>query len=390
MKNENAFFDKFHIGTYFLQANARSEQHIKELAECNIDLVFGMDTDIAVLDLLHKYEINAVVSGILPGWFGGNGQNAGTMSKSNPEEAYRTCARLFVDHPAIVGIDIGDEPSSLDFPYYGKIVSLLTDYFPNKFLYLNLYPSYGLSAGTSKLQVEAELGKITYREYLKAYCDNVDLPYISLDHYVYSSNVEQFLADLSDAASCCKEYNRKLMVVLQVNSNKKEEFLSLEQLRFQAFCALAYGASVISWACYCAGWWYNQVLDDSGNKTEQYEKLKRVNCEVRNFSTEYVHYSWIETHSLDNHTSLSFDNFEEVTSSEQAVLGIFENGEGEKGILYTLLDYEGKDGTLCFQYHGSKPLYCRSMEGRKELFPLSNNTYRISYETPQPFFLFCE
>ena len=67
-EKSNNFFDDFHIGAYYLQRNARTEQHVKDLSDCGIDLVFGMDND----------------------------------------------------HPAIIGIDAGDESSALDFPYYGS------------------------------------------------------------------------------------------------------------------------------------------------------------------------------------------------------------------------------------------------------------------------------
>jgi hypothetical protein len=40
----NNYFDKFHIGTYYFQKNARTEQGVKDLSESGIDLVFCIDT----------------------------------------------------------------------------------------------------------------------------------------------------------------------------------------------------------------------------------------------------------------------------------------------------------------------------------------------------------
>lgn len=384
------FFQNFHIGTYCLQKNARTEEHIKALSECGIDFVIGIDHDVKALDLFYKYGVSVALSGLFPGWFGGNGAEAGNMHIKNPENTYINAARHFVDHPAIALIDIGDEPSSLDFPYYGKIVDMLTEHFPQKLLYLNIYPSYGMLADSGKLQAEAELGTTTYQEYLRIYCQNIDLPYISFDHYVYSSNTEVFLSDLSNVALCCKEYGKKLMIVLQVNSKEKESPLSIAQLRFQAFCALSFGASSITWACYSAGWWYNNVLDSVGNKTEQYEKLKKVNAEIRELCTEYMNYTWVENSFLDKEHICSFGDFFEISSSVCATVGLFQNNDDGAGMFYNPLNQEEEKAVIRFKYRGSKQLYCRTTTGRYELAPLPDGGYLLCREKPQPFFIFCE
>ena len=133
---------KINIGTYCLQSYARSEAHIRDLRECGIDFVIGMQsTDTATLDLMAQYGVGCVANGVLPGWWGGNGERAGQLSQINPMKSYEAGAANFKDHPAIWGIDIGDEPSALDFPYYGRVYSKVNAMFPNQFTYLNLYPN---------------------------------------------------------------------------------------------------------------------------------------------------------------------------------------------------------------------------------------------------------
>ena len=95
----DGFFDKFHIGTYCLLQNARDEEHVRELAECGIDLIFYVNNDRALLDLLKEHGVSAVVNGVLPGWFGGDGKNAGKMHEINTEDAYTMRAQSFTDHP---------------------------------------------------------------------------------------------------------------------------------------------------------------------------------------------------------------------------------------------------------------------------------------------------
>ena len=108
--------NRVNIGAYILNPYARTETHIKDVKECGIDFIVCMGNDRAALDLFHKYDLGAVVSGVLPGWWGGDGNNAGKLCEINPMEKYIEAAKNFCDHPAIWGIDVGDEPSALDFP----------------------------------------------------------------------------------------------------------------------------------------------------------------------------------------------------------------------------------------------------------------------------------
>ena len=79
---------KLNIGAYCLAPYARTEQHIKELAECGIHLVICVDYDLPTLDLLEKYHVGAIVHTDMPGWWGGDGSNAGTMEQTNPFPLY--------------------------------------------------------------------------------------------------------------------------------------------------------------------------------------------------------------------------------------------------------------------------------------------------------------
>jgi hypothetical protein len=54
---------------------------------------------------------------------------------------------------------------------------------------------------------------------------------------------------------------------------------------------MAFGAESLTWACYTAGWWDNQVVDKQGNKTQQYDKLKKVNSEIHRFGPRYMLYT---------------------------------------------------------------------------------------------------
>ena len=305
--------NKLLIGTYILDVYARSEKHIKELKECNVDFIVALRNDITkeTLDLLQKYGVGCDLTGTVPGWWGGDGSNAGKFESRVPLEMYEKAAENFTDHPAVWMIDIGDEPSALDFEYYGKVVAKVKELFPNQVPYLNLYPNYASVAQNTSEQTVNQLGTATYEEHIRRYVEEIDLPYISYDFYVYSLGRDgqgKMYDNFRIVADACRRTGKDFWYVPQCNGMRPTDFTSEEQMRFQALCALCYGATAINWACWTAGWWNNQILDKNGEKTEQYGKLAAVNAELASFGPHYMKYRNVATHMI------GFGNMESVTA----------------------------------------------------------------------------
>ncbi len=287
--------DRLLLGAYILQPYAQTEKHIKELSECGIEMIVCFaPKDRSVLDLLEKYHVGCIITGILPGWWGGDGTKAGTLHERSPIEIYEKKAAEFVDHPAVWGVDIGDEPSALDFDHYGKIARTVDLCYENQLPYLNLYPNYASVAANTEDQTMCQLGTATYAEHIQKYIEKVDLPYISYDFYPYSLpesiGIGKMLDNFRIVADACRKTGRDFWYIPQVNGLHETDFTSEDMLRYQAYIALCYGATVINWACYTGGWWCNNVLDKEGNKTEQYDKLKHINEELRRFGEIYMKY----------------------------------------------------------------------------------------------------
>ena len=337
---------RLNIGVYHLKEYARTEQHVRDLSDCGIDFVICLDNDRPTLDLLAKYGVGAIVSGIVPGWWGGDGNNAGTMAERNPLSGYDKCAESFEDHPAVWGIDIGDEPSALDFPHYGRVYDRVNTLFPKQFPYLNLYPNYASVAENNAQQTVNQLGTATYAEHIERYCQCVPADYLCYDFYLYAINVPKAYENLRIVSDACLRTGRSMWIVLQVNSNRAAEWITENGLRFQAYTAMAFGAENITWACYTAGWWHNQVLDEKGEKTEQYDKLKTVNGEIRTIGEEYMKYRRVSTHFVgfegtdwlsgvgqESRPALSTGVFVAVTADDPIVVGEMVSRTGDSRAL---------------------------------------------------------
>ena len=356
---------RLQIGVYHLAPYARTQAHIKDLADCGIDFVIGLNNDRTVLDLFSKYGVGAVVSGEVPGWWGGFGGNAGTMETTNPLEKYDASAAKFVDHPAIWGIDVGDEPSALDFPHYGKVIDRVTHGFPNQFAYLNIYPNYGVVPENTVEQILSQLGTPDYEAYIDAYCRHISSDYLCFDFYPYAVSVAQLYENLQVVSKACLENHKSMWIVLQVNSKHKEEWISENNLRFQTYTAMAFGAENIIWACYTAGWWHNQVLDEKGEKTQQYEKLKKVNGEIKKIATEYMKYRPVATYFV---------------SSEAAAIGDFEkiHAEGGESLVIGQMISRQEDGSCALMVCGADDPYDTSPKSYRILFRTDRRVRVIS------------
>ena len=169
-------------------------------------------------------------------------------------------------------------------------------------LYLNLYPNYASVAQNTGKQTINQLGTKTYAEHVEVYCREVPLDYISYDFYPYMSaqaGTDRFLSKMYDnflvVADACHRTKKSFWYIPQVNSRDGMSPTSENRLRFQVNAALSFGAEAITWACWCKGWWTNNVLDAAGQQTEQYEKLKRVNAELKTLGPQYMRFRNVAT-----------------------------------------------------------------------------------------------
>ena len=319
------------IGTYCLQPYARSETHVRALADAGVDYLCATPADRALLDLCEKYGLGVFASGVLPGWWGGNGDSAGTLAEKAPVSLYEEAAARLEDHPALWGLDMGDEPSAMDFPHYGRLFEAMKRLFPRHFPYLNLYPNYASVPENTAGETRSQLGVPTYQAYIDEYARRVPSDYICYDYYMYAVTIAGAYENLRIVANKCRETGRDLWIVLQVNSNRPSEWISLAQLRHQAYTAMAFGAKSVNWACWTAGWWHNQVLDEAGRPTRQYARICVMNRELHAMGEAYMRYQNRSTHFVGD---MPPERLEGVNQAAESSLdaGAFRDVRGEGGL----------------------------------------------------------
>lgn len=276
------------IGAYCVNGQCWTDEHFQAIKDCYIDLIPNGSYNTTFLDLCEKYGIK-VLADFLPSWFVGSIEARGQIANNIPLGTYIEKAKSYVDHPAIAGFHICDEPHEEDYPHLELLRQEAEKLFPDKFLYINLCPS-GINSGGYGYAPGYE-----FYDYINDYNNEVGTDYISFDKYTLTSvqNGLYLLGGFAIMGETTRNAGKDFWYIPQVSSDKPDVWVTTQQLRYQAFNAMAFGVKAINWACWTAGWWSadNQVVDSKGNITEQYEKLKTVNYEIKALSNVYMKYT---------------------------------------------------------------------------------------------------
>ena len=410
---------KFHIGGYYLMKCAIDEDHIRDVRDCGIDYIYGIEANPPqmreVFDLFGKYGLTAFIGG----WPNPKPATRGKFAETTPLEKLDECAEQirangYLDYPAYQGVYTGDEPSAVDFPHLGKVIAREQELMPDLLPYLNLYPSYATVYEDEGASSKSQLGTRSYREYIDLYCKYIPLDYISLDFYLYGPPdehlLDRFYSNCQIVADACRRTDREFWFIPQVNSRRADDPPSVNKLRFQAYSAMAFGCVNLNWACYSTGWWTNNVLDRAGNKSVQYEKLKQVNGEIRrvapkfmrfrNVATEYVGFdSQPEALKLVTEKkpvkSLDFCQFKDLCAEDRKALlvGCMTPRKGDSDVRALFVcaaddpfDKAQKSRTVKFRCE-SRRIRAFGGHGKVELKKLAHGVYSFPIESNEAVFV---
>lgn len=198
----------------------------------------------------------------------------------------------------IKGIHIKDEPNKEDMTKLAndELIEDFKKVYPDTKYMINLIPETAIALRDYD----------SYKEMLEHYGNDImskfENPYICVDCYLYSDGYmvgRNILNNYNQIANTAKKYNAETTFILQ--SSAGNEFLDTlceEDIRQQAYLAIAFGADNIQYYCYSVpvDQAYDYcILNSDGTPSVIYDGIKNVNAEIQSFASVALAYNWNQT-----------------------------------------------------------------------------------------------
>jgi hypothetical protein len=207
--------------------------------------------------------------------------------RSNPEQT----VRLFMNHPAMGGYYIYDEPQISLFPELKKWCAQIQSIDKKGLLYVNIWPDF---AGPENI------GKAGYREFVRTLIRELPIQVLSFDYYPVLANhlSKSWFQNLEVIAQESQRSGVPFWAFALTSNYDQEHIMpqTLAALRLQAFCNLAYGAQGI---CYYEYWDRTPKtaaqeddrggpLSAIGKRTVVFDRIKLVSAEIQALSPVFL------------------------------------------------------------------------------------------------------
>ena len=215
-------------------------------------------------------------------------------------ETEKTVKR-FMNHPAIAGYDLRDEPRRKDFPELGEWVRKIQAIDNKNFCYVNLLPN---QAGKDWW------GTDTYLEHVQLFISEVPVPILSFDHYpLILDQAEnrvirrEWYDNLETFSNEARKAGKPFWAFALTSAHKNGLTMyypipTLAELKLQVFSNLAYGAQGIQYFTYWTPMSSRNTFYDfhhgpidfySKKRTEIYDYIKEINSEIKKLSGVFLH-----------------------------------------------------------------------------------------------------
>ena len=278
--------------------NFFSEERIKEVTDCGIDLVMGaydVPTNRKAMEYCEKLGVKYML-------YDGRIQQA-IRDPEKADELISAVCRDYKDCPALHSYFVTDEPNASAFPALSAVVAAFKKYDPDRLAYINLFPNYAN---------EEQLGTPTYEEHLRQYMEIVKPELLSYDHYhlltpnrpetpvnitdpreaaIYASaqkktDREGFYDNIEAVRRFGLEYGVPYMLIILLTEHGPYRYLTRAEISFEIWQTLAYGCSALSYFTYWTPgddpvWHFrNGIISADGEKCDHYWDVQALNREI--------------------------------------------------------------------------------------------------------------
>jgi hypothetical protein len=186
-------------------------------------------------------------------------------------------AKQVGSNPAAIGFFLRDEPHAALMPGLARVANIAREMMPGKWPYVNLFP-YRVNP--------ARLGTDNYDQYVRLLTDTVGQPFLSYDNYslVGGEMLDYFYTNLEIVRRLSIETKTPFWNCILANAHFNYMEPSDATFHLQVYATLAYGGRGIQYFTYFApevGNYRLAAVDQFGNQTPTWERLRRINLEIQ-------------------------------------------------------------------------------------------------------------
>ena len=312
------------------------EAQIAEIAECGYNqIILVKPDDDALFHNIAKWMAKYELRGLWYHW------SLALEQWQADGNQFRDIEDEYMDSSVVWGHLLKDEPNVTMYNDLKTMQDIYAAAHPGKVPYVNLFPNY---ANADQMKVE------TYQEYVDLFFDTLNPGYASFDTYplnVGNKIIDNYFVNLDVFSTACRENNVPFAVYIQTVSFATSKRTPIEpEMRWQAYNALAFGASNIEYFTYrtpnsSTENFKNALIDRDNQKTERWYGAQNVNRELAAMGDAFMQYRHLGCWGVNMQNApkyFCFDNqyagFDAigkitVTDDNALLMGAFEAKEGD-------------------------------------------------------------
>ncbi|GAB1452164.1 hypothetical protein MASR2M47_22200 [Draconibacterium sp.] len=266
------------LAWYSIPANETTVERYREMKDAGINLSLSFFSNIdemqKALDVADKAGVKMLV--------------ACPELKTETEKT----VRRFMDHPAVAGYHLIDEPNLSLFPELSNWARKIQSIDNKHFCYVNLFPNYADSM---------QLGTNKYIEYVQEYIRQIPVRIISFDFYpVFKDRLSKTWYQNLELISAEAKKADKPFWAFALTTNYDNDHVTpqtLAAIRLQVYSNLAYGAQGIQYFTYWSATSVNAPsgedqrgapISATGKRSVVYDRVKQMSREIQNLSGVFL------------------------------------------------------------------------------------------------------
>lgn len=324
--------------------NHQTDEQYKLIKESGINTIYGLyeRSDVSqqnvfkALELAQKYGIGYLA----------RDSRIGVLAED--ESKLETEMNKYLAYDSFAGCLIRDEPSQTDFAGMVTGRKAFRSKYSKYCYYSNLFPNYASESQLSGINTNA----ITYEQYVESYLKTVGPQFLSFDFYGLEKNFPEISDGYFDQLEVASRLADKYKVpfwcfVTTCKFSNNCRIPNEVDMKWQVGSNLVYGAKGIQYFCYMTPYeepsWGGNMVNSSGEKTEIYDYVAKINKEIASMDEVLMKSSRVAMMKYGNSPSALSSNQEFVTSIREV-----NNIETAQDILVGVFDHGGKSAYYIF------------------------------------------